>query len=100
MRETRLEVDRLLAEGRVEEAEAYMDARREELVDNGYNVRKLNQAYFAFHGSYAVGAAATDPIGAKLRALRLLSGDLADFVRTVAAFTGPADLDAALSTPP
>jgi hypothetical protein len=100
MRETRLEVDRLLAEGKVEEAEAYMDARREVLVENGYNIRKLNQAYFAFHGSYAVGPAATDPIGAKLRALRLHSGSLAEFVRTVAAFTGAADLDAALTASP
>ena len=96
MRETRLEADRLLNEGRVDEAEAYMESRRKVLVENGYDIRKLNQAYFAFHGSYAVGPAATDPIGAKLRALRLRSGTLAEFVRTVATFTSASDLDAAL----
>ena len=47
-----------------------MEARRQELVKQGYAIRKLNQAYFAFHGSYAVGTGATDPIGGKLRALR------------------------------
>jgi hypothetical protein len=100
MRETRLEADRLLAEGKVDEAETYMEERRQVLLEQGYNIRKLNQAYFAFHGSYAVGPAATDPIGAKLRFLRLRSADLAEFVRTVAAFTSGSDLDAALQPSP
>jgi len=73
-----------------------MEARRKILVARGYLIRKLNQAYFAFHGSYAVGASATDPIGGKLRALRQRTGSLADFVRTVAKITSVADLDAAL----
>jgi hypothetical protein len=96
MRETRLTVDRLLAEGHVSEAEAYMEARRKILIDHGYIIRKLNQAYFAFHGSYAVGPAATDPIGGKLRALRDRSASLAEFLRAVAHFTTPSALDAAL----
>ncbi|OQA38211.1 MAG: hypothetical protein BWY52_03288 [Chloroflexi bacterium ADurb.Bin325] len=97
MRKTRLEVDRLLAAGEVEQAEAYMAAQREILVARGYVIRKLNQAYFAFHGSYAVGPAATDPLGAKLRALLRRSATLADFLHTVARFVDPADLDAALA---
>jgi hypothetical protein len=96
MRQTRLHVDRLLEEGKVEEAEAYMEARRQILVENGYTIRKLNQAYFAFHGSYAVGPAATDPIGDKLLALRQRSGSLAEFMRIVSRFTSAADLDTAL----
>lgn len=96
MRETRLTVDRLLAEGKVEEAEAYMEARRKELAGHGYLLRRLNQAYFAFHGSYAVGPAATDPIGGKLRLLRRQVGSLADFMRVVSGFKTPTDLDAAL----
>ena len=59
-------------------------------------IRKLNQAYFAFHGSYATGPAATDPIGGKLHLLRQRAGSLAAFVRTVARFDDAADLDAAL----
>jgi hypothetical protein len=96
MRRTRLEVDRLLAAGKVAEAEAYMEAQRRVLVAQGYAIRRLNQAYFAFHGSYAVGASATDPIGGKLDILRMRSGSLARFVRTVARFDDPSDLDAAL----
>jgi hypothetical protein len=96
MRKTRLEADRLLAEGKIDEAEKYMEAQRRILVENGYTIRKLNQAYFAFHGSYAVGVAATDPIGGKLRLLRKQAGSLNDFLRTVARFSKPGDLDAAL----
>ncbi len=96
MRKTRLEADRLLAEGEIDEAEAYMESQRRILVANGYAIRKLNQAYFAFHGSYAVGAAATDPIGGKLRLLRRQAGSLTDFLHTVARFSAPGDLDAAL----
>jgi hypothetical protein len=96
MRETRLTVDQLLAQGHVEEAEAYMEAQRQELTTHGYYLRKLNQAYFAFHGSYAVGPSATDPIGGKLRALRHSARSLAAFVHTVARLTSVAELDAAL----
>jgi hypothetical protein len=97
MRRTRLAVEQMLAEGQVEEAEAFMEAQRQELVARGYNIRKLNQAYFAFHGSYAVGTASTDPIGGKLRALRQRVDSLAEFLQTVADFDEPADLDRALA---
>jgi hypothetical protein len=96
MRKTRLEVNRLLVEGKVEEAEEFMEAQRRIVVENGYAIRKLNQAYFAFHGSYAVGTAATDPIGGKLRLLRKQADSLTEFLRTVARFSEPGDLDAAL----
>jgi hypothetical protein len=96
MRETRLTVDKMLAGGQIEEAEAYMESRRKELATHGYLLRKLNQAYFAFHGSYAVGPSATDPLGGKLRLLRTQAGSLAAFMRTVASFKTAADLDAAL----
>ncbi|MCX6033118.1 MAG: hypothetical protein NT169_28015 [Chloroflexi bacterium] len=97
MRTTRLQVDKLLAEGSVDEAEAFMEAQRQILVDHGYAIRKLNQAFFAFHGSYAVGPSATDPIGGKLRALRERSGSLAEFMAKVARITSATELDAALA---
>lgn len=97
MRATRLEVDRLLAEGKVAEAEAFMAARRLEFVENGYAIRVLNQAYFAFHGSYGTSPASTSPIGPDTERLRELSPDLATFLRTVRWFTSPEDLDQALS---
>ena len=97
MRATRLRVDQLLAAGAVADAEAYMEAQRQVLVEQGYTIRKLNQAYFAFHGSYAVGPSATDPIGGKLRALRHRTGSLAEFMQVVSRITSAADLDAALA---
>ncbi len=97
MRRTRQEVDRLLAEGKVEEAEAYMESRRNVFVENGYPLRVLNQAYFAFHGSYGTSGASSSPIGPKLERLRELSPDLRSFLETVRRFTDPADLDAALA---
>jgi hypothetical protein len=97
MRATRLVVDALLADGYVEEAEAFMEARRQTFAENGYLLRVLNQAYFAFHGSYATGAAASDPIGPKLVQLRELSPSLQAFLQTVEQITSAAELDAALA---
>jgi len=87
MHETRINADALLAEGKIEEAEAYMEARRQVFLRNGYLLRKINQAYFAFHGAYADvpgGAAGQDPVGPAVRALREQSDSLADFVNTMA----------------
>jgi hypothetical protein len=72
MHETRVHVDELLAEGRIEEAEAYMEARRQVFWNEGYRIRRLNQAYFAFYGAYADepgGAAGEDPVGEAVREL-------------------------------
>ncbi len=96
MRETRLRVDGLLAAGLVESAERYMEARRHFFVARGYPLRVLNQAYFAFHGSYGTSAASSSPIGPQLQRLRLLTGDLPTFLQTVRWFTGLADLEEAL----
>ncbi len=95
MRKTRLHVEELLRAGRVDEAEAYMEERRQKLVEMGYYVRKLNQAYFAFYGSYAAGkgwAATTNPIGDQMRILREGSPSLADFLSTVARMSSYQDL--------
>ncbi len=87
MHTTRIHVDELLLEGKVEEAEAYMEVRRQVFWDNGYLIRKLNQAYFAFYGAYADspgGAAGEDPVGPAVRLLREQSGSLAEFLKTMA----------------
>jgi len=80
MRRIRLKVDQLLANGHIEAAEAYMEQERLKLVEKGYHLRKLNQAYFAFHGSYAFGPASVDPTGQELRQLRAASGSLKSFL--------------------
>ena len=94
MRITRVEVDRPLSAGQVEAAEAYMEARRQVFWENGYRIRKLNQAYFAFYGAYAdtAGATGADPVGPTVVAIRQLSPTLRDFMDVVAPVTSFADL--------
>ena len=86
MRETRARVDELLAQGMIEEAEAYMEERRQLFVANGHLIRKINQAYFAFHGTYATSPSSVSPIGDQMRRLRAQSKSLEEFLRTVASF--------------
>lgn len=90
MHETRINVDEMLKAGEISEAEAYMEQRRQYIWENGYQIRKLNQAYFAFHGAYAEspgGAAGADPVGPAVRALRKESGSLAQFVNKISWMT-------------
>ena len=99
MHETRVHADELLAEGKIEEAEAYMEQRRQVFWQNGYLLRKLNQAYFAFHGAYADvpgGAAGEDPVGPAVRALRDQSASLEDFINTIAWMTSFDELKRAI----
>jgi len=89
MRTIRLRVQELLDAGQIEEAEAYMEERRQFLVSQGYYIRKLNQAFFAFHGSYATSPASgaseeVNPIGLQLTHLREQTGSLKAFLHTVA----------------
>ena len=89
MHVTRVRVDELLAQGRIEEAESYMEMRRQVFWEQGYAIRKLNQAYFAFYGAYAdepggAAGAAEDPVGAAVRMLRLKSPSLAAFLKRIA----------------
>ena len=83
MRETRLRADELLLEGKIEEAEAYMEERRRLFVRNGFNIRKLNQAFFAFHGTYADNPASVSPIGSEVNRMRGESESVGDFIRTM-----------------
>jgi hypothetical protein len=80
MRETRRMVDSLLASGQVEAAKEYMKGQQAYLASNGYYIRKLNQAYFAFYGSYADSPTSIDPIGDEVRALKAHSLSLEDFL--------------------
>jgi len=103
MRITRVHVDQLLAEARaaekagdkatadarINEAEEYMRQRRQVFVDHGYQIRKLNQAYFAFYGAYAdvPGAAGADPVGPAVTLLRDRSSSLKAFLEAMAPIT-------------
>ena len=49
----RLDVDQLLELGKINQAEELMESSRLELEKRGYYIRKINQAWFAFNGTYA-----------------------------------------------
>ena len=97
MRETRMTAEELLAEGKIDKAEAYMEERRIYLAEHHrYFIRKLNQAYFAFHGSYAdqPRGGSVSPIFGQLIQVRNSSPALADFLRTVQDIESAEDLAA------
>ena len=92
MREIRKAVDEYLARGEIEQAERFMEQKRQYLASMGYHIRKLNQAYFAFHGTYADRPTSISPIGIELKQLRSQSASLKDFLDTAAAMTSRQDL--------
>lgn len=97
--ETRVRVDTLLQQGKITEAESYMEARRQWFVQNGYNLRKLNQAWFAFYGGYqvaGVGVGGTDPTGAWIQQLLDASPNVKTWVVTLRTITTRAELFTAL----
>lgn len=99
MREIRQKVEKLLANGKIEEAENYMRERRDWLETEGHYVRKLNQAYFAFRSFYATNPTFQDAnggIGAKLLELREKTSSLKKFLNIVSNIKNLEDLEKAL----
>jgi len=92
MRAIRLEVDNYLASGQIELAEAYMEQKRQYLVSMGYDIRKLNQAYFAWHGTYANEPSSVSPIGEELRQLRSHCQSIKEFLDSVSTIISRQDL--------
>jgi hypothetical protein len=92
MREIRKTVDKYLAQGEIEQAEEFMEQKRQYLASMGHYIRKLNQAYFAFYGTYADRPTSISPIGLELKELRSQSASLKDFLNTVAVMTSHQDL--------
>ena len=78
-----------------------MEERRQIFVANGYLIRRLNQAYFAFHGTYATtGAAGVSIVGQQVEELRRRSPTLGHFIRAAAEISNPADLSNLLDSAP
>ena len=74
-----------------------MDERRVELSALGRNLRRINQAYFAFHGVYGTSVASSSPIGPLLQELRGAAPSLADFLAQIRDLTGQSELEALLA---
>lgn len=83
MRRTRQKLEALLSVGSVKDSQIYLEDRRRFFVNQGYNIRKLNNAWFAFYGSYADSGGSISPIESQLRFIRLQSIDLRDFLSKV-----------------
>jgi hypothetical protein len=83
MRLIRKGVDELLSIGHIDQAEAFMEKKRLFLVSKGYPIRKLNQAYFAFHGTYTDHPAAVSDTFNKLVELQKRYSSLQDFIWAV-----------------
>ncbi len=96
MRKIRMKVDEYLAQGKIEEAEKFMEEKRKYLAEKGHYIRKLNQAYFAFYGTYAYEPASVSPINDELNELRKRSKSLKDFLDKVSGMTGHKALKATL----
>ncbi len=97
MRALRLRVEELLAQGLVQQAERLMEEKRDEFEANGVYIRRINQAYFAYFGSYADTPSSIDPIGPKLQRLRDRAGSAFEFVRLARGLTSEAELDRLLA---
>ena len=87
MSETRQHTDSLLLDGLIEEAEAYMETRRIELLGHGYSIRKINQAYFAFHGTYAESPSSSSPIASYIWDLREQVDTVGELVKMLRGLT-------------
>ncbi len=117
MHDTRAITDRLLEKGQIIAAEQYMESRRHVFSEHGYHLRRLNQAYFAFHGAYAsrplgpaTGGSSDDTAddlsddtansyswGAAVRQLWSLSETPHDFARQISRVTTLAELEQLLN---
>jgi hypothetical protein len=69
-----------------------MEERRRFFLSKGYVIRKLNQAYFAFYGSYADSPISVDPIGRDLHKLRRQVPTLKEFISVASRLTSYEDL--------
>jgi hypothetical protein len=92
MRNIRIAVDIFLANGDIEQAEAFMEEKRLYILSQGYYIRRLNQAYFAFYGTYAGSPSSVNPIGEILWDLRNSSANVTDFINITSGIRNMNDL--------
>ncbi len=97
LRQLRLDVDEMLSQGRVADAEQRMEAVRLQLIDMGRPFRKINQAFLAFRGGYGASGSSASEWGARLFALRDASASLAHFLEQVREINSPEEADRLLS---
>jgi hypothetical protein len=92
----RTTVDYYLEHGLVELAERFMENRRRVFIENGYSIRRINQAFFAFYGGYqgpgGSSAGGSDPIGPAVSELRAASPSIKAWIEALRSVTTREDL--------
>ena len=96
MRDTRIRTDELLAAGEIEAAESWMESRRIELQENGFFIRKLNQAFFAFNGSYGDSASSVSPTARQMWELRQQEENAAGLIKALRGVSSYSEFEALL----
>jgi hypothetical protein len=84
---TRVNTDLLLSAEMIDRAEQYMEERRIYINSHGYKIRKLNQAYFAFHGIYGKDPSAVTNMYDLMKNIRGSFDRLADFITEISGMT-------------
>ena len=89
----RREVDELLAEDNLFEAEKLMDSKQVLWCEEYESCpRRINQAYLAWIGQYAYQAGSIDPVGEQMRDIRSIAGSTKEFLRFVRNITSRQEL--------
>ena len=83
LRQLRIDVDALLADGRIPEAERLMEATRLQLIELDRPFRRINQAFLAFRGGYGASPSSASPWGPRLIEFRAEHESLSEFLRAV-----------------
>ncbi|HEY5476348.1 MAG TPA: hypothetical protein VIK11_06485 [Tepidiformaceae bacterium] len=96
MQKLRQQVDALLSAENISGAEQAMEDERQYLDAHGITIRKINQAYFAFYGTYGDTAQASSPIGPKVEKVWSLTKDVGLFLEVMRDVTSEHDLDIAI----
>ncbi len=96
LRQLSLDVDELLEQGEINEAELLMREVRQQLIDLGRPFRRINQAFLAFRGGYGASPSSASPWGQRLLEFRAGKNTLAEFLTDVREIGSPNDADALL----
>ncbi len=91
LRKIKRVVDEYLAQGKIYEAERLMEDSRIDLLEKGFYVRRLNQAYLARWTPYPM--VSVNPLAERVKEVREQSQDLGEFLQRMSKTRTPRDLE-------